>query len=144
MIGGISSQLKTKLKIFEGNLNSQKLIDILEDILPDCCYPKKNSKQMSILLDNSKVHQSKKFKEQAEQNQLKLLFLFKYSPDLNYIEMCWGQIKHNIQSKECKSLDEKKKLSKSTQKEFNTQNQIPYMKNKINAILKSKGDYVIN
>ena len=33
MIGGISSQLKTKLKIFEGNLNSQKLIDILEDIL---------------------------------------------------------------------------------------------------------------
>ena len=81
-------------------------------------------------------------KEWAEQNQLKLLFLPKYSPDLNYIEMCWGQIKHNIQSKECKSLDEKKKLSKSTWKEFSIQNQIPYMKNKINTILKSKGDYL--
>ena len=29
MIGGISSQLKSKLKIFDGNLNSQKLIDIM-------------------------------------------------------------------------------------------------------------------
>ena len=75
---------------------------------------------MNILLDNSKVHQLKKFKEWAEQNQLKLLFLPKYSPNLNYIEMCCGQIKHNIQSEECKSLDEKKKVAKNTYKEFST------------------------
>ena len=55
-----------------------------------------------------------------------------------------GTINHNIQAEECKSLDQKKKVAKSTWKEFSTQNQIQYMKSKIDAILQSKGNYVNN
>ena len=104
MLGRISTTVKSQLKVFEGNMNSIKLIEIMEEILPKQYYPIKGRRQMQILLDNSRIHTSKKVKEWAAEKKLKLLFLPKYSPDLNFIELVWAQLKHKIQSEECKSL----------------------------------------
>ena len=63
MLGRISTKVKSQLKVFEGNMNSIKFIEIMEEILPKQCYPIKGRRQMQILLDNSRIHTSKKVKE---------------------------------------------------------------------------------
>ena len=74
---------------------------------------------MQILLDNSRIHTSKKVKEWAAEKHLKVLFLHKYSPDLNFIELVWAQLKHKIQSEECKSLRDKQKVAETTWNKYN-------------------------
>ena len=39
MLGGISTKVKSQLKVFEGNMNSIKFIEIMEEILPKQYYP---------------------------------------------------------------------------------------------------------
>lgn len=57
----------------------------------------KLDKPTVLVLDNAKVHTSKKFKQQAEQWQKRDLFIFylpAYSPHLNIAETLWRKLKY--------------------------------------------------
>ena len=49
-----------------------------------------------VILDNASFHKSQRLHELVEEVGCKLLFLPRYSPDLNKIEPLWNQIKHTI------------------------------------------------
>jgi len=49
-----------------------------------------------VILDNASFHKSRRLRELVEQVGCKLLFLPRYSPDLNHIEPLWNQKKHII------------------------------------------------
>ena len=55
-------------------------------------------KQTIVILDNAKIHRSKKVKEMQEiwaKRNLFIFFLPPYSPELNIIEIMWKQLKGN-------------------------------------------------
>ena len=49
-----------------------------------------------VILDNASFHKSAKTKELIEKAGCYLLFLPKYSPDLNPIEHCWANFKNYL------------------------------------------------
>jgi transposase len=49
-----------------------------------------------IIMDNARFHQGKKVRELIENPGCELLFLPKYSPDLNPIDHWWPKIKNAI------------------------------------------------
>ena len=49
-----------------------------------------------VILDNASFHKSAKTKELIEKAGCYLLFLPKYSPDLNPIEHCWANLKNYL------------------------------------------------
>jgi transposase len=53
-------------------------------------------KRIIVVLDNFSSHRSKMVKEFAERNNISLVFLPPYSPDLNPIEQVWRAIKREI------------------------------------------------
>jgi len=55
-------------------------------------------KKTVVVLDNSPIHRSNKFKvkiKQCEEDDLLIYFLPPYSPELNLIEILWRRIKYN-------------------------------------------------
>ena len=53
-------------------------------------------KRIVLILDNFSSHRSKKVEECACENNIHLVFLPPYSPDLNPIEQIWRAIRHFI------------------------------------------------
>ncbi len=49
-----------------------------------------------VILDNASFHKSRRLRELVEEVGCRLLFLPRYSPDLNKIEPLWNQKKHII------------------------------------------------
>lgn len=49
-----------------------------------------------VILDNASFHKSPKLHELVQEVGCRLLFLPRYSPDLNHIEPLWNQKKHLI------------------------------------------------
>ena len=49
-----------------------------------------------VILDNASFHKSAKTRELVEKAGCYLLFLPKYSPDLNPIEHCWANFKNYL------------------------------------------------
>lgn len=52
-----------------------------------------------VIMDNAKIHMYQKLEEAIHQTGARLLFLPPYAPQLNPIEVCFGQLKQWIQSK---------------------------------------------
>lgn len=48
-------------------------------------------------MDNAKIHMFKELEDAVHQCGARLIFLPPYSPELNPIEVCFGQLKHWIQ-----------------------------------------------
>ena len=84
-----------------------------------------------ILFDNSKIHKSNFFINWPKENRIKYLFLPRYSPDLNPVELVWAKMKHNIQSNECNSLNEKQEVCEEVWEEWNSNHSSSCLKNKI-------------
>lgn len=59
-----------------------------------------------IILDNAAIHRSKFVREYCEQNNILLVHLPPYSPDLNPIEMVWRVLKKRIANRVSRTLDE--------------------------------------
>jgi len=79
-------------KTFEGTINSEKIIAVIDDFIP------KIRKQTILVIDNASVHHSKIFKTKINewrQQDLYVYFLPKYSPELNKIEILWRFIKYS-------------------------------------------------
>ena len=52
--------------------------------------------RLVIILDNAKIHKSKKVRHFCARNQIYLLYLPSYSPDLNPIEYVWKDVKRSL------------------------------------------------
>lgn len=66
----------------------------IKDLAKHLC-PKLRQGQY-VILDNASFHKSAKTKELIEKAGCHLLFLSKYSPDLNPIENCWANFKNYL------------------------------------------------
>jgi transposase len=63
-----------------------------------------------VVLDNFSSHHAEAFQEAAEDNDILLIHLPPYSPDLNPIEFIWKSIKRVISTRFIHSADEMKKV----------------------------------
>jgi len=70
-----------------------------------------------MVLDNGSFHKSKKLKIP---DNIKLVFLPPYSPELNPAEKMWARFKRAFTNKLFKSLDEISLFIENTAKEINT------------------------
>lgn len=76
----------------ETTFNSDKIITFLDRFAAQIV------KKTVVVLDNSPIHRSNKFKakiKQWEKDDLLIYFLPPYSPELNLIEILWRRIKYN-------------------------------------------------
>jgi hypothetical protein len=76
----------------ETTFNSDKIICFLDRFAAQIV------KKTVVVLDNSPIHRSNKFKakiKQWEEDDLLIYFLPPYSPELNLIEILWRRIKYN-------------------------------------------------
>jgi putative transposase len=48
---------------------------------------------MILIVDNARIHHTKKLKAYCEQKKIILVYLPPYSPDLNPIEILWKMLK---------------------------------------------------
>ena len=76
---------------FKGYMNSDLFERWLEQIFIPCV---KNPKKSVIILDNASHHSKDKIQDIADENDISVIFLPKYSPDLNPIEKYWANIKN--------------------------------------------------
>ena len=77
--------------VFESTINSEKMIVLFDK------FVKNITKKTIVVLDNSSLHTSKKFKEKIKEwRELDLLIYFipPYSPELNLIETLWRFVKY--------------------------------------------------
>jgi hypothetical protein len=76
----------------ETTFNTDKIICFLDRFAAQIV------KRTVVVLDNSPIHRSNKFKakiKQWEEDDLLIYFLPPYSPELNLIEILWRRIKYN-------------------------------------------------
>ena len=76
----------------EKTFNTDKIICFLDRFAAQIV------KRTVVVLDNSPIHRSNKFKakiKQWEEDDLLIYFLPPYSPELNLIEILWRRIKYN-------------------------------------------------
>ena len=87
----------------ENYTNTEVFLTWIEQVLVPVLEP-----NMVVIMDNASFHKSVKIRDLIESAGVELLYLPKYSPDLNPIEKCWRPLKIQIQKarKFCKNFDE--------------------------------------
>ena len=99
IIGGLCQQNFLAPMVYQGYCTSKVIETWLEQVL----LPNVNPGQV-IIMDNARFHQGKRIRQLIEEAGCKLIFLPKYSPDLNPIEHWWQKIKNAIK-KELRKYD---------------------------------------
>ena len=94
MISSITNQGKVRFMLYRETMTSQVLIRFLSRLIKDC------DRKVFLVLDNLRVHHSKKVKEWLEKHkkQIELFFLPSYSPELNPDDYLNGDLKQRIRS----------------------------------------------
>jgi len=92
VFGIMSLDCQLHYQSFEGTLNSEKIITVIDQFIPHI------RKQTILVIDNASVHHSKVFEikiNEWREQDLYVYFLPKYSPELNKIEILWRFIKYS-------------------------------------------------
>ena len=88
VIGALLNGLLLTVSLFQSNIDSLIFSAWLkEDLIP------KLSKASVVIMDNASFHKSSCMKKALKESGHELLYLPKYSPDLNPIEQKWSQLK---------------------------------------------------
>ena len=88
VIGALLNGLLLTVSLFQSNIDSLIFSAWLkEDLIP------KLSKASVVIMDNASFHKSSCMKKSLKESGHELLYLPKYSPDLNPIEQKWSQLK---------------------------------------------------
>lgn len=95
MIATVTNQGKTRWMIIDEGFDADKLIEFLQALINDA------GKKVFLILDNLRVHHSKKVKAWVAERQdlIELFYLPSYSPELNPDEMLNANLKAAVTSK---------------------------------------------
>ena len=106
-IYGVLSKDEYQIRLYE-SCNSETFISFLREMLE--IYPK-----LLIVLDNASYHTSQAVEKEVEASQgaLKLVFLPKYTPQLNPIEQQWNVLKRLLSGRYYESVEELKEAIES-------------------------------
>lgn len=93
LAGFYQTNNERKMYLFEQTtINAEKLVAIFDD------FAQSTTKKTVVVLDNAPIHRSNlfqsKIKQWEQENDLYLLFLPPYCPELNLIEIFWKKIKY--------------------------------------------------
>jgi len=106
MISAISNQGKVRFQIFDGTMNTQKLIDFGKRLI------KSAKRKVYLILDNLRVHHAKIFKAwlTEHRDEIEVYYLPSYSPELNPDEYLNCDLKAGVHSgKPARTKDKLKK-----------------------------------
>ena len=91
ILGAVDSHSKEVLSVrTDGNVNSDTVIELIR--LLRSRYP---DQELTLVMDNARYQRNKRVFEQASADNVELLFLPAYSPNLNLIERLWKLVKSN-------------------------------------------------
>lgn len=91
IISGLNRQKLIAPFVFDGHCNSEVFCTYLKKVLIKEVKP-----GQTIIMDNASFHKSKKVKRIIKKAKCNLLYLPRYSPDLNPIEHKWFGLKSKI------------------------------------------------
>jgi transposase len=94
MVSAISNKGKVHFMLCEDTMNADRLIQFMTRLTEDA------NRKVLLILDNLRVHHSKKVKVWLEKNQEKIevYYLPSYSPALNPDEYLNGDLKRRVHS----------------------------------------------
>ena len=94
LIGAVDPDRGNLHVAFSNTLKSEQFRQFLYGLLSR--YPKAN--KLIVVLDNAKSHHSKQLKNflESHKDRLELVFLPKYSPDLNPMEWFWKYLRKSV------------------------------------------------
>lgn len=92
MLSAISKRGKLRFILYKDNMNSDKLIDFMRRLIRDTL------KKIFLILDNLRVHHSKKVKAWLEKHKdkIEVFFLPPYAPEYNPDELLNADLKREI------------------------------------------------
>jgi len=92
MLSAISKRGKLRFMIYKDNMNADKLIDFMRRLV------RETDKKVFLILDNLKVHHSKKVRAWLEKHkdQIEVFFLPPYAPEYNPDELLNNHLKQGI------------------------------------------------
>lgn len=83
-------------------------------------------KIMIIILDNAKIHKAKIVQEYCQENQIILVYLPPYSPNLNPIEFMWKDLKKRLSEYYQENVDNLKIIGQVISQELLESRQLSY------------------
>jgi transposase len=86
--------------LFDGPINGEAFLAYVRTLLIPTLSPGD-----VVVMDNLGSHRGKPVRRAIRQAGAKLLFLPKYSPDLNPIEQVFAKLKHNLRKAQARSYD---------------------------------------
>lgn len=89
MLSSLDYNGETQTLFFEGAVNKAIFREFMEEILLPILKP-----GQIIVMDNLNIHKNSFNKDLFLDKGIKILYLPRYSPDLNPIEMMWSKIKN--------------------------------------------------
>jgi hypothetical protein len=92
VVGLMNRKSKLFFEVLESTFNTDKLICFMDNFVAQTV------KKTVVILDNSPIHRSNKFKAKIaewEEQDVYIFFLPPYSPELNLIEILWRRIKYH-------------------------------------------------
>lgn len=95
MLSAVSKRGKLRFVLYKDNMNSDKLIDFMRRLVHD------SNKKVFLILDNLRVHHSKKVQEWVEKHKekIEIFFLPPYAPEYNPDELVNSDLKRSVGSK---------------------------------------------
>lgn len=93
IIGGVNAiTMKVTTLVTEENCDKKTIVTYMKKLRRQ--YPKQN--RIYMVLDNARYNRSKEVKEIAKSNNIRLVYLPPYCPNLNLIERLWKYFKKEI------------------------------------------------
>jgi transposase len=86
--------------LFDGPINGEAFLAYVKGFLVPTLHPGD-----VVIMDNLASHRSKAVRQAIRRAGAKLLFLPKYSPDLNPIEQVFSKLKHLLRKAQARSYD---------------------------------------
>lgn len=95
MLSAVSKRGKLRFMLYDDNMNSEKLIDFMRRLVHD------SPKKVFLILDNLRVHHSKKVQEwlSEHKNEIEIFFLPPYAPEYNPDELLNSNLKRAVGKK---------------------------------------------
>ena len=92
MISAVTAKGHFRFMTVEGSVNAEIFCDFIKRLI------KGVDQKVFLILDNLKVHHSRKVKKLVEslQGKIELFYLPAYSPELNPDELVWGHVKQKV------------------------------------------------